>query len=194
MKKNILFMLICGWTLATTLASCGYDEYADADYPETTIYQPMALESIWNIDTPNPDGSEYVTPGGSKRYEIDKANNKFIVLLGVVQSGIEFKSSTVDISIDHSIVNTMIMDGRLPVGTLPLPASAYSLPSSVELASDAAFSPFRMEIDLNTLLDGDNIGKKFAIAVKISSMSVAVNDDLDTAVICIDTNLIQDLI
>lgn len=194
MKKNILFMLICGWTLATTFTSCGYDEYADADYPETTIYQPMALESIWNIDTPNPDGSEYVTPGGSKRYEIDKANNKFIVLLGVVQSGIEFKSSTVDISIDHSIVNTMIMDRRLPVGTLPLPASAYSLPSSIELASDAAFSPFRMEIDLNTLLDDNNKGKKFAVAVKISSLSVAVNDGLDTAVICIDTNLIQDLI
>lgn len=193
MKKNILFMLICGWVLATTFASCGYDEYADADYPETIIYQPMALETIWNINTPNPDGSEYVTPGGSKRYEIDKANNKFIVLLGVVQSGIEFKASTVDISIDHSIVNTMIMDGRLPIGTLPLPASAYTIPSSVNMASNAASTPFQMVIDLN-VLTGVNAGKKFAVAVKISSSSVATNDDLDTAVICIDTNFIQGII
>ena len=99
-----------------------------------------------------------------------------------------------DISIDHSIVNTMIMDGRLPIGTLPLPESAYSLPPSVELVSDTAFSPFRMEIDLNILRDAGNRGKKFAVAVKISSMFVAVNDGLDTAVISIDTNLIQDLI
>lgn len=194
MKRFILSLLIGSWTLMTTFTSCGYDEYADAEYPETTIYQPMAHEPVWNIDTPNPTDPSYVTPGGSKRYEIDKANNKFIVLLGVVQSGIEFKSFTVDISLDHSIVNTMIMDGRLPIGTLPLPASAYSLPSSVHMVSDAAFTPFRMEVDLNTLLDAANRGKKFAVAVKISSMSVAVNDDLDTAVICIDTNLIQDLI
>ena len=72
MRKKILFMLICGWALATTFASCGYDEYADADYPETTIYQPMALESIWNIDTPNPEGSSYVTPGGSKDMRLIK--------------------------------------------------------------------------------------------------------------------------
>ncbi len=193
MKRSILFQLISGLILALTFTSCSYDEYADAEYPETKIYQPMALETIWNIDKPTVENPSMVTPGETKRYELDKANNKFIVLLGVVQAGIELKSFTVDISVDHSIVNTMIMDGRLPVGTLPLPESAYSLPSSVDMVSNAASAPFRMEINLNALT-GTNAGKKFAVAVKISSSSVAVNGDLDTAVICIDTSFIQDLI
>ena len=110
MKRSILFQLISGLILALTFTSCSYDEYADAEYPETKIYQPMALETIWNIDKPTVENPSMVTPGETKRYELDKANNKFIVLLGVVQAGIELKSFTVDISVDHSIVNTMIMD------------------------------------------------------------------------------------
>lgn len=178
---------------ASVFTSCSYDEYADAEYPETKIYQPMALEPIWNINKPTVTNPSVITPGEPKRYELDKANNQFIVLLGVVQAGIELKSFVVDISVDHSIVNKMIMDGRLPVGTLPLPTSAYSLPSSVNMVSNSASAPFQMAIDLNALT-GVNAGKKFAVAVKISSSSVAVNDGLDTAVICIDTNFIQNII
>lgn len=193
MKRHILFLLMSGWMLASIFTSCSYEEYADAEYPETKIYQPMALETIWNIDKPTATNPSLVNPGEPKKYELDKANNKFIVLLGVVQAGIELKSFVVDISVDHSIVNTMIADGRLPIGTLPLPATAYSLPSSVNMVSNVASAPFQMEIDLNALT-GVNAGKKFAIAVKVSSSSVAVNEGLDTAVICIDTSFIQDLI
>lgn len=193
MKKSILFLLLGGLMLLSTFTSCSYDEYASADYPETQVYQPMAFETIWNINQPTVENPSMVTPGEPKRYELDKKNNKFIVLLGVVQGGIELKSGVVDIFIDHSIVNTMIANRTLPVGTLPLPESAYSVPASVNLVASSASAPYRMEIDLN-VLTGANAGKKFAVAVRISSSSLAVNRALATSVICIDTTFIQDLI
>jgi hypothetical protein len=50
-----------------------------------------------------------------------------------------------------------------------------------------------MEIDLSALT-GINAGKRYAVAVKISSSSVAVNKNLDTSVINIDTDFIKSLL
>lgn len=192
MKRSILFQLIGAFVLLLAYTSCSYEDYADADYPATKVYQPMALEKIWNINEETVENPT-VTPGEPKRYILDKANNKFIVLLGVVQGGIELKSGTVDTYIDHSTVNTMIVNGTLPIGTLPLPESSYSLPASVKIEANATYVTYQMEIDLNALI-GANAGKRFAVAVKISSSTFSVNKELDTAVICIDTTFIQNLL
>lgn len=193
MKRYVLFLLMSGLVLAASLTSCGYDEYAEADYPETMVYQPMAFESIWSIDAPNPENPSPETPGGPKKYDIDKVGNKFIVYMGVAQSGIERKSFTVNVAADPSVVSAMIADGTLPADTEALPASAFSLPATVELSASTASAPFRMEIDLSALT-GANAGKKLAVAVTISSPSVKVNEDMDTAVIYIDTAFIQALL
>ena len=193
MKRNKFLLISCISLLMSAFVSCTYEKYADADYPETTIYQPLAYNAIWNINSQTAGNPFEITPGTPKKYELDKLNNKFIVFLGVVQAGIELKTFDVDITIDHSIVNTMIADNRLPIGTLPLPESEYSLPSSIKMDPSSASAAFQMEINLNTLT-GANAGRKYAVAVKIFSSSVAVNRELDTVVICIDTDFIQNLL
>lgn len=193
MKKNILASLLTCLFLACVFSSCNDREYADAEYPDNMVYQPMANEPVWYINEATDENPSMMTPGSTKRYILDKANNKFIVPMGVVQSGINLKSFPVDIYVDHSRINMLIFEGNvLPVGTLPLPESVYTLPASIKVEGKQATS-FNLEIELSALT-GANLGKKFAIAVRIDSPSVVVSEGLGTAVICIDTAFLADLI
>lgn len=194
MKNNILVSLLT-CLLLVSVVSCDYREYADADYPENTVYLPIALETVYMIDEADEENVSMVDPPGApRRYLLDKANNKFIIPMGVVQGGITLKSFSVMVSVNNSLINEMIADGSmLPIGTLPLPSSAYTLPSSVDLNSNHQSASFDMEIELNTLT-GANLGKKFAIAVKIDCSAVEVSEGLSTAVICIDTAFLEDLL
>lgn len=187
--KNIISLLF-----VVLFFSCEYKEYADAEYPATKVYQPMALETVWAINEEAVEDASMVTPGGPKQYILDKANNKFIVPMGVVQAGITLQSFSVNIYVDHSHINTLISQGELlPVGTIPLPETAYTLPARINLESNSSYASFNLEIALDALT-GANVGRKFAIAVRIDCVAAEVSEGLETAVIIIDTAFLKDLL
>ena len=176
--------------LLIIFSSCDYREYPDADYPDNRIYQPMALEKVWTIDKENVEES-MMTSGGNVNYVLDKANNKFIIPMGVVQSGIVLKSIEVNVSVDNTVINEMISMNELSKDVVILPESEYTFPTTVNLNKEQA-AGFNFEIKLDALI-GENLGKKFVVAVKIESPSVQVTEGLDIVVICINTSFLKDL-
>ena len=191
--KNIIKSLLSCLFLASVFISCDYREYADADYPENQIYQSTAVDGVWMIDAKNNENPSMITPGYAPKYVLDKENKKFSVLLGVVQSGIhKRKSFNVDLATDNAIIADMIDDETLPAETLLLPESTYSLPSTVAFPGNAVSAPFQLDINLDALT-GANIGKKYAVAVKISSISIKVSEGLGTTVVLIDTAFLEEL-
>lgn len=194
MKKNIVASLLTCMLLIFVNTSCDHREYANSDYPNPTVYLPMALETVWHIDKANEEGVSINTPGAPVRYILDKANNKLIIPMGVVQAGIELKSFNVGLYVDNSTINSFLLEGGiLPIGTLPLPETAYILPDHVKMSSNSQSASFNLEIQLSALT-GANLGKKFAIAVEIDASTVRVSEGLGVAVICIDTAFLKDLL
>lgn len=192
MKKIIqLFMVLL--SVGGILSSCNYREYADADYPENYVYQPMASVEggIWYINSPDTEDAGLPTPGAPVKYYLDEERDKFIINMGVVQSGVKLKECTVDIDVDFSTVNTLIADGTFDPQTMGLPDFAYSLPESVNMGCDSDAVAFTLEISSNLFLTDEYAGKKFAIAVRIQCDEVAVNPDLDTVIICIDPAFLE---
>lgn len=117
------------------------------------VYMP---QSTW--------GLTYVVNGtkgkDNKNYEIDKANNKVNIFLGVYQSGAEALGGfSVDIS-----------TGGVPVdGTTLLPGSAYDLPRSIAVAEGRRENYFWLEVDLHFLLKNRNTD--YSLPVSISNLS-----------------------
>ena len=193
MNKTVIFFSLLAVSLFSEV-SCSYREYAPADYPETTIYQPLAVDGVLYIDTPTSDGTLSPTPGQPEQYSIDEAARELVVNMGVVQAGVERKTFQVDIELDNSAVNEMILDGSLGPSTLPLPVSAFSFPSQVMVPEDATYTAFQLRVSLDTLLDPEYEGKMLATAVTVRSSAVEVNRELATVVICIDPEFLYDIV
>ena len=193
MNKTFIFFSLLAVSLLSVV-SCSYREYAPADYPETTIYQPLAVDGVLYINTPTPDGTLSPTPGQPEQYSIDETAGELVVNMGVVQSGVERKTFAVDIELDNSAVNSLILDGSLGPSTLPLPTSAFTFPSQIMMHEDATYTSFQLRIRLDTLLDPGYEGKMLATAVTVRSSAVEVNRELATVVICIDPEFLKDLV
>lgn len=193
MNKTVILSALLAVSLLSAV-SCSYREYAPADYPETTIYQPLAVDGVLYINTPTPDGTLSPTPGQPEQYSIDEAAGELVVNMGVVQSGVVRKTFTVDIELDNSAVNSLILDGSLGPSTLPLPASAFTFPSQIMMHEDSSSASFQLRIKLDTLLDPEYEGKMLATAVTVRTSAVEVNRELATVVICIDPEFLYDIV
>lgn len=177
--KRFASILVILAALTAALSSCSkYREYAPAEYPEPLLYIPAALDGVWNIDADN------------DRSDLDADGRKLLIHLGVAVSGLERKAFPVELAYSRSTVNRMIDDGTFPVGVLPLPDGVCSMPESVEIAADATSALFDLAVNVNYLKDPEFIGRKFAVAVKISSETVQTNPDLETLVILIDPSFL----
>lgn len=197
MKSKIRnYWFVC---LACMLGACSPEDYRDAVYPENKIYMSTAVNGIsengiYVIDKATDENPSVVTPGASRKYILDKESNSFIVLLGIVQSGLNNRSDLkVSILVNDAKVDELVASGKLPKGTLPLPKPVYTLPSIVDFQSAKQNVPFDLSIRLDAL-SGVNIGKKYAVAVKIACSDIAVNPDLSETVILIDTAFLGDLL
>lgn len=187
MTKSIIksLLLFCAvWFVS----SCDYREYAPAPYPDNCVYQPMALVDggIWYITEPDTEDAGLPAAGAPVRYYLDESRGKFIINLGVVQSGVSLKPGIVNIRTDASLVNRYILDGTFDPTTVNLPESVYTIPKTVEMTTADATSAFSIEINYNVFLAGEYSGKKFGVAVKIHSDDIKVNSDLSTVVILLD--------
>lgn len=184
--NKISNLLKTGMLICAVFTSCEYREYADADYPENTIYQPMALDGILYVDRAEPEDMGLPTPGAPQSYYMDTEANRLIVNMGVAQSGVAWESYPVDIDVNYSAVNKLIQDGTFGPETEHMPRGAYTLPRRIVLNGGKAGTSFTLKIDANLFRSAQYYGKKFAIAVRIHSEEVAVNPTLSTVVVYLD--------
>ena len=176
--------------------SCEYDTIADAPYPESLIYLPIAVDGstspggIYTIEEGASTAWISPTPGQPMRYDVKKDENLFIIPLGVYRSGFEGKlASDVDItlSFDTDTVNNLIKAGTLADTTKVLPVERLQLPHSVNIEAGENNALFNLTTDLDFLrADAPQI---YAIGIHIASNNGTVNPDLTTGIVVINTQI-----
>lgn len=177
--KRIASILAILLAAACTFSSCTYREYAPSEYPAPLLYIPAAVDGL------SADGI-YVIDADTDRCDLDADGRKLLIHLGVAVSGIERREFKVTLDYARSTVNRMIDDGTFPVGVLPLPDSVCSIPEELTIASDTTSAIFDLSVQVNYLKDPEFLGRKFAVAVRVSSEDTETNPDLETVVILID--------
>ena len=182
MKKiNLIFLF---FLVIALFCSCGYEDVAYDDEVAQQVYLPAANYSPYQVADST---KSYAVPttGKQKRYSI--SSGKMIIPLGVYRSGLNSDGNVlVNIQIDTDTLNQMSNAGLLGDMEI-LPASQVTLPGSVTINEGKELGSFEMQVDLNFLLS--NPGKKFAIAVSISSTDRKVTPKLKTVLVVIDSNL-----
>jgi len=172
------------------LASCQkYKDVADADYPDQLIYMPAAIGGNYLINSISYSTGDTPTPGAPFRFTVDLANNKFIVPLSVYRSGVNNKGGfNVDIAVNTDTVTNLLTAGTL-TDTGILPASNYSIPSSVNIPDGKEVISFDLVIDLNYLRTSAT--QYIALGVGVSSTERKSNPKLETSVVVIDTQIMR---
>lgn len=184
MNIKIFFVTV---VVVLSITACKYKDIADADYPDQRIYLPAAA-GIYSINSIPIQVGSVPTPGSTYRFLMDTSNNKFIVPLGIVRSGINLDGRiTVDISLNNDTVAALISKGTISSASI-LPENKFSIqPSSVIIESGKESALFNISIDLEFLKGFPD--SKFALGVSISSKERVVNPLLSNAVILISTKI-----
>lgn len=183
---KMLGMIVALQLSAFTLTSCGYREYADADYPENSVYQPLANKVLVIDEKTNNSKGDVPTPGEPSVFTVDKANGNLIIKLGVVQSGISLVSANVDLRADQGAVQTAQTEGTIDAEAVILQPDAFTMPSSLKITS--ATCPFDLQVSLNAIKA--HPGKMLALAVTVTSSNIAVSETMATQIILIDADYI----
>jgi hypothetical protein len=176
------------------MGSCSYDMLKDTAWPDQLIYMPAAMYNNYMINTVPSAIGAVPTPGYPIRFGVDTINRKFNVFLGVYRSGIDCKGEfNVDIAVNTDTINKLLaITGKLPTGTILLPADKYTVPSSVQMADGGEIAKFDLVVDLDYLrANYSPTGNNFAIAVTISSAARKTNPKLATTIIVIDTKILK---
>lgn len=187
--NKIKFICLSGFVFAT-IVSCDYQEHAEADYPEQTIYMPSANYNVYEISKAAGKPSIHPTEGKPFRFQIETENGKFIIPLGVYRAGIDNKGGfEVDITVSNDTIADLIAAGHFTGPVKVLPTEQYVLPESIAISDGSGFEAFDLEVDLNFLQQehANNPTEKYAIVVEISSSTRARNPELSTTIILIDT-------
>ena len=195
MKNNIttsIKLLIVFIGASIIFFSCKYQEIVDNTYPSQKIYMPAAVYGNFVINTVALPVGNVPTPGSTYRYLVDTIARQFIVPLGVYRSGINNDGAfTVNIAINtDTITKLQAVAGKLPVGTLLLPSSEYSIVSSVDMKNGAEIAEFDLKINLDSMLVNFP-GKNYALGISISSPERATNPLLATTIVVIGTVMMK---
>jgi hypothetical protein len=188
-SSKLIIAFIAGIML---ISSCQDRKYADTDWPDQKIYMPAALYNPFAIDAvPKAIGST-PTVGFPTRFLVDTVARKFNVLLAAYRSGVNNEGAfTVDIKVNtDTITKILLIPGRLPAGTVLLPADKYTIPTTAEMKDGKDLATFELSVDLDFLLANNPAGK-YAIAVGISSTARVSNPKYATTIILIDTKIMK---
>lgn len=169
-------LLVAG---ALTFSSCDYREYAPAEYPEPILYFPAALDGVWTVSSV--DG---------RHCSLSEGGDKILIHLAVAVSGLNRKEFHAGIGYSRSTVNKMIDDGTFPVGVLPLPDGVCNVPEDVVIPADGTSALFDLAVRVNYLKDPEFLGRKFAVALRVSSDEAETNPALETLVVLIDPSFL----
>lgn len=185
-------LLLC---LLGTIISCGYDEIADAPYPQSQIYFPIAVSGsispngIYTIEEGASTSWVSPTPGQPVKYSVKKAENQFIVPLGIYRSGTGGTiggAVNTTLAFDTDTILALIASGKLEGAEL-LPVGNAQIPTSLQVAGGKNDAAFDLILDLEFLRK--DAPKKYAIAIRLSDSPGNVNPDLSVGIILIDTQI-----
>lgn len=167
-KERVIILALFAMTL---FIGC---EKSDSDslFGDSYVFIPQSTVS-------GGQNLHYLVPTGANvdtyNYKIDVASNTVNVLLGVSRSGMEINESySVDITTKADTINQLIANGKinLSASTKPvvlLPATAFNLPSKVDVTSGNYMASFNLAINMPALKA--YVGKKVALCVAISKPS-----------------------
>lgn len=157
--------------------------------------EPVGIENVYipqSISASTTDNN-YAVPGNvnfgpAKNFEIDEANNKVIVYLGVAKSGkAPTQPFTVQVTSRADTINELIADGE---NFLLLPSTAYTLPTSVSLTAGQSVASFNMVIDKTTLQTF--VDEKVAVCVTLSNPTeYMLNAKTRNVIVIIDVNALN---
>ncbi|MDR0547012.1 MAG: DUF1735 domain-containing protein [Dysgonamonadaceae bacterium] len=188
MGRNIKYGFLAGILF---LVSCEYQAISPENYEAGQLYLPAAVNGVYLINestkepmTPNP------TPGYAYRYILDRENNRFNIPLSVYRGGVNAGGNvSVNISVYADTIPQLIADEVLGDTVVLLPAGKYALENQVKFSQGSRTAPFTLAIDLDFL--EANHPKMYVLPVKIGSDQQICNPALSTAIIAIDTQVIQ---
>jgi len=161
LKSVYLVLMVCLF-----FTSCKkYQDVIDSDFPEQTVYLPAAVSGnsvngLYNIN-------QVAVPGRTFRYIADVAGQKLTIPLAVYRAGVN-NNGRIPVSIipNTDTVNKLLTAGRLPVGTVLLPAAQFTLESSVTLENGEGEKGFNLVLNLPFLLA--NTATRYAIGISIN--------------------------
>jgi len=174
--------------ISVGLFACDYEEFQDADYPDSMLYMPTSYSGIYNVAEES-DTVSVPTDGAPSRYYFDEANATLEIPLGVYRGGINLAGSfAVAITADTDTVNQMISSFEFE-GTTILPESAFSIPGEVTIASGQESVKFNLSIKMDFI--NSHQSEKFAIGIGITSEEAEVNPELKTTIVFLDVAQIE---
>lgn len=185
-NKKVMVMLLMLCMSLFTFTSCDYREHADADYPESTVYQPLAADVLVIDAKTNISKVEVPTPGTPTIFEVNKTAGKLVLKMGVVQAGINLLSADVNLRADINAVQEAQTAGTISEDAVILPSEAYSLPSSLKVKG--ASTPYELSVSLDAIKA--HPGKMVALAVTLTSSNINVSETLATQLVLIDADFI----
>ncbi len=165
-----------------------YQEVADAEYPEEKIYMPASVRGIYDISvTVNP--IQIPTRDSAYRYVVDRQNNKLVIPLGVVRSGIT-KNGEVNVTLAaaEDTIRNLISGGSLADTDL-LSTGNYTFPEKVTIPGNQDFVTFNVLVNLSYI--HANADKKLAFAITIREANKEINEMYKTTIILIDPSKLK---
>lgn len=169
--------------------SCGEKE-ATKPFGNTVVYIPQStVAGGVNLNYLVPSVNSLDT--NTNNFRVDTLGNKVNVFLGVTCSGkqLALNGFSVSVSTRADTINQLIANGLIKVApnaakpVVLLPASAYTLPTTVSVPSLAYATGFYLSINTSTLKT--YAGQKVALCVVISSPSMYTLSPINNQVIII---------
>jgi len=140
----------------------------EANYGFAYIYMPQAtvnggLDNNYNV----PSGEGAYT----YNFKVDSVNNELQIMLGVLRSGnLPNEAYSVDIVARTDTTNQIISDSLVENG-VTFPSSMYSLPQTVNVASNESGTSFYMIVPTEALKDDSYTDKKLVLTVGLANPS-----------------------
>jgi hypothetical protein len=169
--------------------SCG-DKEASKPFGNTVVFIPQStVTGGVNLNYLVPSVNSLDT--NTNNFKVDTLGNKVNVFLGVTCSGKQqaLNGYSVNVSTRTDTINQLITNGLIKVApnaaktVVLLPATAYTLPTSVVVPSQAYATGFYLSI--NTTMLKTYAGQKVALCVVITSPSMYTLSTVNNQVIII---------
>ncbi|MDR1369207.1 MAG: DUF5013 domain-containing protein [Dysgonamonadaceae bacterium] len=184
-KQWLSKTLLLGMAFSGIMISCEERGIVDVNYPEQEVYMPISRMGIYEVN----DTTEWENP--LARYIMDPANSKFLIPLGIYRSGVNCKGNvTIGLGTYNDTIADLIDLEAFNLETNPmlpeiLPEESYQIPSVVEIKDGNDYAIFNLEIDLPFIQA--NLGKRYALSIKINESSKRVSDNYNTVIVDFDT-------
>ena len=184
MKPNIKIL----FAVLLLVAACKKDD-SKIIYGPSNIYMPQAINVSGGVtnDYPVPNGTDTST----YNYVIDTVNHKADIILGAALSGEAASAGyTVDIQTNaDTIAQLLATDVLDTTTTLLMPASLYTLPSSLTVAPGKTENTFFLSVDIAQLKQSQYAGKTLALAVKLANPSkYQLNAGISTTIVLLNVD------